>query len=71
MKLELDPVNPKRKRRYILSGAFFFWGGGGGGGGGFFVLSFRVVDSRFTLRSSVLETVRVKYCSKIFLLAHG
>ena len=31
MKLELDPVNPKRKRRYILSGAFFFWGGGGGG----------------------------------------
>ena len=34
MKLELDPVNPKRKRRYILSGAFFF--GGGGGGGGFF-----------------------------------
>ena len=57
MKLELDPVNPKRKRRYILSGLF--------------VLSFRVVDSRFTLRSSVLETVRVKYCSKIFLLAHG
>ena len=35
MKLELDPVNPKRKRRYILSGAFF-WGGGGGGGGGCF-----------------------------------
>ena len=69
MKLELDPVNPKRKRRYILSGAFFF--GGGGGWGGLFVLSFRVVDSRFTLRSSVLETVRVKYCSKIFLLAHG
>ena len=32
MKLELDPVNPKRKRRYILSGAFFFLGGGGGGG---------------------------------------
>ena len=31
MKLELDPVNPKRKRRYILSGAFFFWGGGVGG----------------------------------------
>ena len=69
MKLELDPVNPKRKRRYILSGAFFFLGGGGWGG--LFVLSFRVVDSRFTLRSSVLETVRVKYCSKIFLLAHG
>ena len=69
MKLELDPVNPKRKRRYILSGAFFFFLGGGGGG--LFVLSFRVVDSRFTLRSSVLETVRVKYCSKIFLLAHG
>ena len=66
MKLELDPVNPKRKRRYILSGAFFL-----GGWGGLFVLSFRVVDSRFTLRSSVLETVRVKYCSKIFLLAHG
>ena len=70
MTLELDPVNPKRKRRYILSGAFF-WGGWGGGWGGLFVLSFRVVDSRFTLRSSVLETVRVKYCSKIFLLAHG
>ena len=35
MKLELDPVNPKRKRRYILSGAFFFWGRGGGGGGVF------------------------------------
>ena len=31
MKLELDPVNPKRKRRYILSGAFFFGGGGVGG----------------------------------------
>ena len=34
MTLELDPVNPKRKRRYILSGAFF-WGGWGGGGGVF------------------------------------
>ena len=32
MKLELDPVNPKRKRRSILSGAFFFGGGGGVGG---------------------------------------
>ena len=28
-------------------------------------------DSRFTLRSSVLETLRVKYCSNIPLLAHG
>ena len=73
MKLELDPVNKKnegiswpaaewaRLKHFLFFSCFFFLVGKG-----LFVLLFRVVDSRCTLRSSVLETVRVKYCSNIF-----
>ena len=78
MKLELDPVKNILKvyqwsasewarLEHVLLFSFFFFLLGEG----LFVLLFRVVDSRCALHSSVLETVRGKYCSNIFLLAHG